>query len=121
MYKPFSSSAYRQRGRGLGSIFKSIVNIAGPLVRRGISALARVGKSKLVKTVANDLKNTAIRTGLELASTAIKPGENKKEKFKDVVKANVSKARENIGKRLAEIGLPQPKRRKKKTGQDLFS
>ncbi len=114
-YRPFSSTAYVQRGRGLGSLFRSIIKIASPIVRKGVSAIAKVGKSQVMRSIANDLKNTAIQTGLELASTAIKPSERNPEELKNVVKRGVTRAREQIGNRLKETSSrfsSQPKQKK---------
>ena len=116
-YRPFGSTVYIQRGKGLGGLFSSIARFAAPLFRRGVSTISKIGRSSLAKSIARDVKDTALQTGLQLASTAIKPGSSK-EDVKQVLSSGLDHARTRVGKRIdshiAHGNNPPKKRRRKK-------
>ncbi len=116
-HRLFNPSAHIQRGDGLGSLFRSFFTFAKPFVKKGVSSIAKAGRSKIAQSIVKDVKNAAIETGLELATTALKP-ESGKEDYHLAVSNGVNNLKRKLAGRVDETKAalldPAPTKPKKR-------
>ncbi len=114
-YRNFNPAAHIQGGDGFGALLGSIFRFAKPLAKKGVSALAKVGKSKIARSIAKDVKDAAIETGLELANTALRP-DSSKEDYRLAMSDGVANLKRKLAGRVDEtrVALVDPSTTKPK-------
>lgn len=95
------------RGAGLGSVFGTLFRAVSPLVKRLVSSGSRVLRSKAVKSLARDLRQDAVSSGLKLASQALS-GENIGKAAKENVKSFGKKAASRTTSAIAKAIEQEP-------------
>lgn len=94
-------------GAGFGSFFSSIGKMIMPMAKKAISSGAKIGnkivKSDIVQRIAKDFKNTAAKTGLDLAATAL-AGDASREGAKTKIKDSLNAIRKRSATKLNELG-----------------
>lgn len=126
---PYHTGYSVQSGRGIGSLFSGLFKALIPMGKTAVKIGKKFIKNPVVKNLVKEAKNTALQTGLHMAtnilenknvSEGVKNDINKgKQKMADTLK-QVSKG----AKRKQESAPKKKKKRRKKTntgGKDIFS
>ena len=88
--------AFTQRGRGLGSIFSSLIRAVIPVASKVGRAMI---KSPITKELLNTVKDTAIQGGVSLAADALR-GNN----MEDSLQENLNMAKERMAQTIETVG-----------------
>ena len=116
--------AIPQSGAGLGDLFRSffrwIIPAGQTIIKQGAQVAKSVAKSKLAKDAAKTLKRDAINAGIDLAQSALKGGDVKKD-FKSKAKKIANNLSSSVSTSLNDYRPPKKKRNKKRLKEDNLS
>jgi len=103
------------RGKGVGSVFTRIFSSVVPFIKGALKVGKKVGQSSVGRSLAREVKRSATEAGLNVVADALQ-GKNVVQSSKE----NLVKARNRVGKRLADLskttvdGPPPRKKQKRK-------
>ena len=100
-----------QKGRGIGGLLRLLKSVFLPAVKSVGKTVLRTAKSDTGKMIAHALKEQAIESGINLASSALR-GEN----LKNAAEAELQTSKDTAAKTLERI---QKKRKSQQQGKGV--
>ena len=100
-----------QKGRGIGGLLRLLKSVFMPAVKNVGQTVLRAAKSDTGKIIRHALKEQAIESGINLATSALR-GEN----FKNTAEAELQASKETAAKTLERI---QRKRKSQQRGKGV--